>query len=580
MAIVITTVAEELFEKICARFSNVGVNNGQAQETQHPEEARFFNFNYSDKEGENFGNVTISIADEENLKISYGMNISAELNSEQKEEWFDFLRDMRMFAKRNMMGFIPKDISKDRLDPKDIKKMSKVDSVDSVDGSSVTESRLFGSTKTSYESIAPGVRLTIRHSGAVNDDIHGARTRKIQSVYVEDAKAQRFLCPTNHLSCCRALARHVANEGSIGDEFGQHLVELSNEMSKIKTFIRGSRNKVYENDEANDMARSAVDRFHEIKKVLGSLSHSRPYRTYKESWEPSTNETDINLDEVRSKFVTNNFDPRLEEALPYVYAAHSARKTQNEMLDSQVNEFTESLDGLMEDGDSSLSNAQLEELQSLMSEPLMSGSLDGLDAGAAIQSIFFGTNIDLNDLMSKIYEVSDINDEVDVRPIVFDWLQSNLPDIGQKIEQALEHGAAEQPNDEEEEAPAEPAPAPAPAEPPAEQQPPQEQPAEPEQPAQESVNPSGSSVYYHVESTKAVKGLYTGTDLENAKKKLQTAQEEGDSSAKLYRIKQINGKKVKALYNGNKKTTPAAGPDSEINEANTLLDIRRLAGLK
>jgi len=577
MAIVITSVAEELFEKICARFTNVGVNDAEAKETQRPEDARFFNFNYLDENGTNFGNVTISIADEENLKISYGMNISAELNTVQKDEWYDFLRDMRMFAKRNLLGFIPKDISKDRLDPKDIKKMATVDSIGKTPDASVTESRLFGTTKTSYEPIAPGVRLTIRHNGAIDDTKNGARTRKIQSVYIEDAKSQRFLAPTNHLSCCRALARHVANEGSVGDEFGQHLLELSNEMSKIKTFVRASRNKMFENDEANEMAKAAVDRFHEVKRILGSLSHHRSYTTYKESWEPSHgDDSSVDLEEVKSKFVTNNFDPRLEEALPYVYAAHKAAKEKEQMspvLQTQMDEFSESLDGLMEDGNDSLNDAKLEELMSLMKEPLMAGGLDGIDSGAALQSIFSGTTIDLNSLMSEIYKIADINDEVDIRPIVFDWLQKNVPDIGQKIEQSLEHGAPE----EEPEEPAAPPPAePAPVDPNA---PPVEpvDPNAPPAPAQESVihEDDANTVSYRVESKTEPICLYTGTSLDLAKKALQKAQESGNSTAKLYRIKTINGKKVKSLYNPNKATS-----QTTVEENATLADIRRLAGLK
>lgn len=444
MAIIIASVAEELFEKICSRFSNVGVNDEQAKETQNPKDARFFNFDYLDENGVNFGNVTVSIADKENLKISYGMSISASLNSVQKDEWYDFLRDMRMFAKRNLLGFIPKDISKNRLDPKDIKKMSTVDGALS-SNDSVTESRLFGTTKTSYEPIAPGVRLTIRHNGTIDDTKNGARTRKIQSVYIEDAKSQRFLSPTNHLSCCRALARHIANEGSINDDYSRHLLELSNEMSKIKTFIRASRNKMFENEEANQMAKSAVDRFYEIKKLLGSLSHYRTYAAYKESWEPSAEaDASIDLDEVKSKFVISNFDSRLEEALPYVYAAHKAAKEKEQMLpvlQTQMDEFAESLDGLMGGGNSSLTDAKVEELIELMSEPLVAGGIDGIDAGAVLQSIFSGTTYNLTGLMTEIYRLADINEEVDVRPVVFDWLQKNVPDVGERVETSLKNGS-------------------------------------------------------------------------------------------------------------------------------------------
>ena len=65
-------IAAELFDKIRSRFEPVRLGDESADDTKNPELARFYNFDYISDDGQNFGNITISIVDEENLKIVYG----------------------------------------------------------------------------------------------------------------------------------------------------------------------------------------------------------------------------------------------------------------------------------------------------------------------------------------------------------------------------------------------------------------------------------------------------------------------------------------------------------------------------
>ena len=85
-------VATELFNKIRSRFENVSLGDEKSQATSDPENARFFNFDYISKDGENFGNITISIVDGVNLKLYFSKKISTELSDEQQQEWFSFLK--------------------------------------------------------------------------------------------------------------------------------------------------------------------------------------------------------------------------------------------------------------------------------------------------------------------------------------------------------------------------------------------------------------------------------------------------------------------------------------------------------
>ena len=62
-------IAEELFDKVRARFDHVNIGNNKAERVTDASQARFFNFDYISQEGENFGNITISLIDENSLKI-------------------------------------------------------------------------------------------------------------------------------------------------------------------------------------------------------------------------------------------------------------------------------------------------------------------------------------------------------------------------------------------------------------------------------------------------------------------------------------------------------------------------------
>lgn len=126
MSIQIDKIANDLFDKIRSRFEDVSLGDENAKATQKPEDARFFNFDYIDG-GNNFGNITISIIDELALKIYFSKNISEKLTDEQRQHWYDFLKDMRFFAKRSSLNFEPRDVTRNTLKFRDVHQLSKDD---------------------------------------------------------------------------------------------------------------------------------------------------------------------------------------------------------------------------------------------------------------------------------------------------------------------------------------------------------------------------------------------------------------------------------------------------------------------
>lgn len=421
----IESISEALFEKIRARFENVSVGDEAARATADPTKARFFNFDYVSKGGEKFGNVTVRITDDNAIKVFYGKNMTEELDSVQRQEWYDFLRDLRLFAKRYMLAFDTRDISRGTLQLRDLKNVSHDVAKDA---STFTESKMYGTSKSSYELLGDGYRLVVKHSKPINTEQRGARSRTINSVFIETKEGERFKLPTTNLRASRALARHVIEGGTLADDFGKHVVDLVEEMGKIKGFLTASRNKTFEDQEANEMVEAAKERYTTIKETLNRLKGPRGYSFYKENWKPvKTLQDDIELECLRSKFVRRSFDDRMEEALPHVYRAYNEKRAS--AVDQQLTEFESEMDEIAEGRWREPRNEMdMEKLAKLLSSELIVG-VDAENATAALYDLFGDDS-----LFDMLYNASVDDPEQDVSKAVRYWLHANAPEVSKKVE--------------------------------------------------------------------------------------------------------------------------------------------------
>lgn len=99
----------------------------------------------------------------------------------------------------------------------------------------MSESKMYGTNKLSYQNV-DSARIVIKHTESVNPELGKTRTRNIGKIYIESADGERFLYPYKHLTGARAMARHVAEGGKPFDDFGTHIVGLSEEMNKLRKF--------------------------------------------------------------------------------------------------------------------------------------------------------------------------------------------------------------------------------------------------------------------------------------------------------------------------------------------------------
>jgi hypothetical protein len=425
----IEKISEALFEKIRDRFTDVSLGDENAKATQDPEKAKFFNFDFTIND-KSYGNVTISIIDEMSLKVYFSKNISKNLDDEEKSKWYGFLRELREFAKRNMLSFEPRDITRGTLKIRDIQQVSKADGTYTAD-EVIGEGRMYGTKKRSYESFGP-VRIKIKHSKPVAEEVRGSRSRNIDAIFVENDQGERFRLPFNSLVGARAMARHVSAGGSPTDSFGEHINEMVNEMSQLRPFIYSMRHRTFEDTTTQKMAESAFDYHKLLKHTLGKIKGKKGYSQYKESYTPATESGEVDVDGLKELFVKKTLDERIEQALPLVQKAYNIMKENNNPYAEQFESWAERIsEGTWHVPET---DEDIQGLADLLRNPIPAG-VDGMDAQNAL-----GEFIGDDSLYDDIEELAKVDSEADVHSLVVSWLDYNMPEVLEKIKELSPDG--------------------------------------------------------------------------------------------------------------------------------------------
>ena len=303
-------IGEDLFNKLRGRFSEITIGNNEGIVTNEPAEARFFDFDYN-----GLGKVSASLDEEEGLTVIYSKDFMENQDEMTQDAWYDFLKELRVFAKKRMLDYNVRDITKSNLTKRDYKFLAKRPG----DGT-MTESKLYGTSRVSYQKVGEA-RIVIQHTENINQESATGRTQKIGKIYIESADGERFRYPYKHLTGARAMARHVAEGGNTYDDFGKHIVGLSEEMAKLRKF-------------KNYMSRSAVmaeslagytdivkERIATVKKEIASLQKPAYYKEAFETFNPPVLE-DVPSDVAENwidELTIKQFNEELQDIFPYIY---------------------------------------------------------------------------------------------------------------------------------------------------------------------------------------------------------------------------------------------------------------------
>ena len=394
------TPARRLFDLLVSRDFEPEMLDASGRASDDPAETEIFSFDFRAESGQDYGTVVIMLGDDGDLEVYCSDNVGRGMASEDKNDWFGFLEQLKNFATRNFMGFGIKNLNRLRY---------------SMQGQAAIKEGLFeswqGRKDISWNAGANESRLMIKHKRVMGEG--EARFRCVENLFIETAEGERYKLPFRNLTAGKAMLEHVRAGGRPYDVRGQHISDMVTELAVLSRFRRANHGRLLEGDTAALVEQTNTYR-ERLQHNLKSLTSKTGYAKYFESWSPdqATAESVV-IEGLKHMFVTQSIDQRIEEALPLI-----ARIQQQENAMKETEIFEAWADRLME-GTWALPDTP--EKQSQLIELLSKDLLVGADATNATEQLYDLLGDD--ELFDQLYELARRDANADARQVVLDRMQ-------------------------------------------------------------------------------------------------------------------------------------------------------------
>ena len=415
-----STTEKELYDILLSKDYDVSTLDATGKSVTDVDEANIFSFDFT-PQGKNYGTIVVLLGNNNDFEIYFGDNIGKGLERDAKNSWYDFLYQMRMFAKRNMLSFNLKNINK-------LKHTMK--------GMAAIKEGLFegwrGTSKSSYNENKDKTRLIIRHSKKIGEG--DQRFRNISSIFIENKQGERFKVPFNNIAGARAMARHVAEGGTPYDIFGAHITETVNNINTITKFLR-VRN-LEESSVNNKIVEVCKHYKKKFKENIKQISGMRSYKQYQESWSPATIEkSDALIEKISEHLVPEGSkDSRITDVLPVLAGLIGEQPVvENNVMESNTMKEM----ALFEDWATTLTEGTWaipntpeaqEQLKMIMANPLPVG-VEAMNATEILYDL-----IGDDKLFDELGELASDDPDADARPVIEKWLETEGPSYGINID--------------------------------------------------------------------------------------------------------------------------------------------------
>ena len=448
-------ISTDLFYKIRSRFTGLKLGESTGQITINPENARFFDFDYMEND-KNIGHVSISLAEPNSMKVYFSSGITEGMDQDQKGNWYAFLKELRMFAKRRLLAFDTRDIAKDNLDKRDYAFLSQHSTPQS-DNDTITkpvgeavmnESNLYGTKTQSFQKLED-TRLIIKHSKKLADDFEqkpGDRSRNISALFVENQDGERFKYPFVHLAGARAMQRHVANGGLPYDAIGESIIKTSEEIAQLKSFTNYCVRNDLMNSDTNSIVERSKAQLNGLRERIAKLSKQAHYENYvAEFQEPEAMEIpDDVMKEYTEKFTVKNFKEDIANAFPIIYKlmkeeetlgyddivggmseASETEETEEKVSEDPMASFENWVNQLGEESPLTMADEEqksdmVKKLNGMLNTEFQAG-VEGINAIQSLEGIIEDPKLE--------QDIKNAGPEADVRPMVKAWVEENAPDV-------------------------------------------------------------------------------------------------------------------------------------------------------
>ena len=302
----IEQAADDLFFKLRNRFPKITLGDEDGNSTTNPKEARFFNFDFEENEIK-FGNVTASLIDKQNLKVYFSQDITKYMDAEEKKVWYDFLRELRKFAKSRLLGLDVRDITKDILTHEDLKFVSNQHK----EKSQIGESKILWARRGKVsEGNLNSVKIHVVHSERMIENTNN-RLLKVDRIFLVNESGERFLLPFKSVMAAKAMANHVGRGGTPYDNSGRLISDAVMEMSNLRRFATATRRKTFESEDAVHVIEAAASIKESIKRSLFRMANnSRFDENMEDLGKIMAEQTDI--EDIKPMFVQSIYNENLD----------------------------------------------------------------------------------------------------------------------------------------------------------------------------------------------------------------------------------------------------------------------------
>ena len=276
-----------------------------------PDEARFFYVKEPNMMVHIDGNT-------KELKFHIGEDIDID-----NEQIHNMMNQLKSLARTNMLDFDIRSFGK-HIEPKNYAYKVKQNKENTMNDQ-VNEGMgpLSGSSRTSRQTLE-NVKLILKHRAPVNEESRGSRSRNISAIFVETGEGERFKYPFIHLNGARAMARHVASGGETHDMVGEAIIEMSDNLSRLKEFMNvvNKQQLVNETNRADvwNVKRSVMS----IKEKIQRIQGAKGYASFVEDMAlndrtPQQEISEEMVDAYVKKFTKSTFEENLKDIFPLLH---------------------------------------------------------------------------------------------------------------------------------------------------------------------------------------------------------------------------------------------------------------------
>jgi len=289
-------IAEQLFKVIKGFGHQIVLFTDDGKKTTDPEEARRF---YA----KNLQMMVNYVVDETTNEIVINLSSHTDIKSVKP-----MLAAIRNLANRYIIEYTVKTFGKS-IEPRDFAFMAKNKVEEGFSG-------WHGSARKSVNELG-NARIIVKHKRSVDEEKRGARTRQIESIFIENAEGERFKFPSTNITAAKAMARHVQEGGAPFDDFGQHIYGIMEELNQLKKFSRkNKRNDFFEDAQIGEEITAHIGN---LRGSLKSMSTTRGYAAQMESFTiESEDVSQERIDELKDATTMSYFDETIADSLPYV----------------------------------------------------------------------------------------------------------------------------------------------------------------------------------------------------------------------------------------------------------------------